>query len=154
MDLQQIQDDYQTRIKFAITSDSDISKDVSGNNHNGILWDSTPDDWIEVDEGNVLPEPWTHPHTAKLFGTPAGDLMAVEHETGLEIIVAGAAVVSAASSVIALFQTWRSHRRADHEPEALMVERRVEEPDGRVTLTTVHVPASLVTEEILCDLAT
>lgn len=176
MKLQDFQSNYTTRVKFAITADDDLSHYVTADNRYTSLWSSLPEGWVPIQEGSVVPAPNSHPHTAKLLSTPSGDVLGVEHETGLEIVALGAALVSAAASVIALYQTWRSNRRGqdsnDSLPsrkprsrsgssttrvpvvgtDALVVETREKGSDGVIRMTTTTVPAHLVTTELLADL--
>lgn len=99
-------------------------------------------------------------HPARLISTPAGDIVAVEHETGLGIVAVAASVVSAAAAVVWLFQTWRMNRRPQplsatgsiQGRDAMVIETRSEHPDGVVVTKTTTIPAHLVTTEAVARL--
>ncbi len=151
MNLQEFHDRYTLRVKYAISTDNDLTKYKSINTDCNPLWTALPEGWKIIEEGGVLPRTDTVEHPARLISTPSGDVLAVEHETGLEIVAVGAAVVSAAAAVVGLFQTWRSNRRTPLTPiqgrDAMVIEVRVQKPNGVITTTTTTIPAHLVTDK-------
>lgn len=160
MNLQDMHDRRLLRVKYAITSDDDLTQYISSAPNYQTIWTKLPDGWTTIEQGTVVPQVNMGPHTARLISTPAGDIVAVEHETGLEIVAVSASVVSAAAAVVALFQTWRSNRRTqagttpgmNQGRDAIVIETRNEQPDGVVVSKTTTIPAHLVTTEAVTRL--
>jgi hypothetical protein len=91
-----------------------------------------------------------------------GDIAAIEHETGIEILVGigiGLAVNAISGFTTAAWKEWRRRRKQASEwreqlpqgpsEDRLVVERSVESPDGTRRHEKSAVPAHLVTEELI-----
>ncbi len=160
MNLQDFHDRHSLRVKYAISTDNDLTQYMSVAPDYATLWTALPEGWTTIEKGTVNPRADMGSHLARLISTPAGDVVAVEHETGLEIVAVTASVVSAAAAVVALFQTWRSNRRtqavSSPDPiqgrDAMVIETRSERPDGVVVSRTTTIPAHLVTTEAVARL--
>jgi len=118
-----------------------------------------PDGW-DVGESEVVDTALEYLRDAWRIRSSLGDVAAVEHETGLEILVAvgvGISVNAITAVVASAWKEWR--RRRDETSESrptiserpaedrLVFERIIESPDGTRTHRRTSVPAHLVTEE-------
>ena len=156
MNLQDIHDRHSLRVKYAISTEHDLTQYLSIAPDYAAIWNVLPDGWATIEQGTVIPRVDMGPHDARLISTPGGDIVAIEHETGLEFVAVAASVVSAAAAVVALYQTWRLNRRTPGVPlqgrDAMVIETRSERPDGVVVSTTTTIPAHLVTTEAVARL--
>lgn len=140
MDLQQFHDSYTIRVKYAISNEDDLTQYESNSINYSSLWDGLPEGWKTIEEGQVNPNKiHRRLHNARLISTPVGDLLAVEHETGLELLIIVLEIasemgaleivseigltkiasdigldvikISIANSIVQFYQEWRSNRR-------------------------------------------
>ena len=152
MNLQDYQDGYTTRFKFAITEEKCNTSYVSEQSDYSNVWKNLPDGWLTVNNGHVTPSSQDHLQPARLISTPSGDILAVEHETGLELLAVGIAAASATAAIFQAYQAWRANRNRVSSPptdDALVVETRRGKDD---IVTVITIPAHLVTPELLSRL--
>lgn len=146
MELQTFQDRHVVRIKFAIVDQGSMTSYAGEQSNYAPFWSKFPDTWVELSSGEILPSTTSSPHTAKHFSTPFGDVVAVEYETGLELLALGIAAAGAAASIYQAYQIWRANRnRTSTIATEDLLEIETRSPDG--TSSTVKIPAHLVTAE-------
>jgi hypothetical protein len=93
------------------------------------------------------------------LGGPTGDVLAVEHETGLELLGAFAAVAGLFQFGLGLWDRWQIRRKQagpspSGEPSAdvFVVECRSTNPNGVIAQWKVTVPQAQVKHELITSL--
>lgn len=157
--LQDFEDRSALRIKFASVRGegphlvSDASGEYAG------LFDGLLEGWEVTEEGSVETITEYQRHAWRL-SSEDGDVVAVEHETGLEILVISVGLAETAAKLVVWgWRTWKQ-RRDESRParttpavapgnDAVVFERTTQAPDGTRTQSRVMVPANLVTDELI-----
>jgi hypothetical protein len=156
--LQEFEDQAVLRIKFASLRGegpqfvSDAISEYEG------LFDELPAEWSQTEKGAVQTS-WGFHQIAWRLSTPDGDVVAVEHETGLEILVISAGLAEkAAKRVSWAWKRWKERREqtkatraASGTPgeDALVVEQTIWAADGTRTQNRVTVPPTLVSDDLI-----
>jgi hypothetical protein len=156
--LQEYELNAPVRLKFASMRGWHVVGDASV--EYGGFFDALPNGWQVVEEGSIetISE---HSRSARRLKYGEAEVVAVEHETGLELLVVDLAVNIAASAIVGLtvylWGRWKTRRdatRADRarwqqvvSQDALTVERTVDSPDGTRVQQKLVVPASVLTDE-------
>jgi hypothetical protein len=157
-ELQAFEDRPVLRVKFAsLRGDgphlvSDASTEYQG------LFDELPAGWSVTEEGLV--ETITeYSRRAWRLSSDEGDIVAVEHETGLELLVISVGLAETTVKLVSwAWKRWKA-RRDESRPlrtappapgnDAVVFERTTLAPDGTRTQHKVTVPADLVTEDLI-----
>jgi hypothetical protein len=162
VDLQRFEDRTVLRIKFAsLLGEGPRFVGDAGVEYQG-FFDALPDGWSITGQGLVetINE---YVRTATRLSSEAGDVVLVEHETGLEILFAVGAGAALFEQGVELtrwaWSRWQERReqtkpaRRSARPEAgtdaLIVERTTRAPDGTVTQERAMIPGSRVSDELL-----
>jgi hypothetical protein len=159
VELQEFEDRAALRIKFASLRDQgphlvpDASEEYAG------FFDELPAGWSMTEEGHIetLAE---HTRHARRLSSSDGDVVVVEHETGLEILVLSVGLAETAVKLVSWgWRKWKE-RRGETRPlrtapqgapgnDAVVFERTTWAPDGTRTLSRVTVPADQVSEDLI-----
>jgi hypothetical protein len=166
--LQAIQDDYRVRMKFAVTAPDNLQRyrGEAITEYVGFFDDPTdfPPEWRVSENGGVdVGEGVDRP--AWRLSAPTGDVLAVQHEDGLELLLQAIGAVGSVAGVVqlglALWDRWLVRRRnarpsappppAGKGPsvDALVVDCRSKNPNGVITQWQVTVPQALVKHELV-----
>ncbi len=167
MELQYFEDQADLRIKFASMSGFRFVGDAVME-YQGLFLDEDGrrPDWLppkwDVGDQETVDTRSEYIRAAWSLRSKDGDIAAVEHETGLEILVVigtGLAVNAISGLVAVAWKEWRRRREQfrDHREKGplprsedrLVVERTVESPDGTRTYQKTEIPAALVTDRIV-----
>jgi hypothetical protein len=164
MDFQRFEDESAIRIKFASERGRRLLSDALDTEYNGLFvgpagqasW--IPAEWT-VGNAGLIETLSEHQQPAWHFTADGADVLAVEHETGIEVLILLPIVTGLATNAItgltkSLWKEWRRRRRTS-EPvrqgylgqEVLRVETTTERPDGTRSQRVVTVPAALVSDE-------
>ena len=142
MEAQQYEDRSNVRIKFASIDDNGM---LMGDSHHEYetLFDDLPEQW-SVEEAGVVTTSQEGDHRAWILRSETEELIAVEHETGVEILV-GVGVNVISTGVVAFagwaWKKWRDSRaqgiQSGNQVEPSLVVESVEDrfPDGRSRVT-------------------
>lgn len=159
VELQKFEDQAALRIKFASVLGegprlvSDASQEYEG------FFEEPPEGWSVTEEG-MIETISEYMRGAVRFSSTDGDVVMVEHETGLEILVMSVGLAESASRLISWsWKRWKKRRDAS-KPErdaggypagndTVVIERTTIQANGTRDQTRVTVPASLVTEELI-----
>jgi hypothetical protein len=151
--LQAFEDRVLIRIKFACLFDKGPSLVSDAGSEYDQLFAELPDGWSVTETGSVEPIRYhAHPAT-RLTSRSEGDIVAVEYETGLELLLIAYALDKGTALVCWTWAEWRRRRgklrRAGsvRGEEELRIETTHSGPDGTVTYHRTTIPAELVTDE-------
>jgi len=167
MELQEFEDQADLRIKFASMKGQRPLSDA-GPEYDGLFRDKDgrPAEWLpvgwQVGDTAMVETLFEHTRQAWRVHSDVGDIAAVEHETGIEILVAigiGLSVNAITGFTTSAWREWRRRREQTREwreglpqgpsEDRLVIERTVELPDGTRTHHKSTVPAQLVTRELI-----
>jgi hypothetical protein len=155
LDLQAFEDEATVRIKFASMHGAHIAHDAS-QEYAG-LCDGLPSTGV-VTEAGFIETISEYSRPARRLKSGDTEVVAVEHETGLEIlVVVGTNVVSTAVVGLAthLWSRWKQRRERTRAQvtslglDALVVEQMIESKDGTRIHNRVTIPPSEVTNDRL-----
>ena len=154
VELQEFHDRAVLRIKFACLLDegprlaSDAGREYQG------LFDELPAGWSLTEKGSVEPI-FEHKHSASRLSSSEGDIVAVEYETGLELLLIGYALTQGTELVCWAWKEWRNRREETRRAgkargqDALSFEETIWAPDGTVTHRRVTLSADQVNDDVI-----
>jgi hypothetical protein len=154
VELQEYEDRAIMRIKFACLLGQGPRLVTEANREYPGLFDGLPAGWSLTEEGWVEPIA-EHRHSALRRSSADGDIVAVQYETGLELLLIGFALSQSADLVRSLWKEWRHRRETARRAggtrggDALSFEQTTRAPDGTATHQRVTVPAELVNDELI-----
>lgn len=142
MKTQEYQDMYQFRIKFAAMTDQGYLNGDAFEEYDA-LFQHLPDEWL-IEETGLVTVGQSGQHRSWLLRHESHEIVAVEHETGVEILISIG--VNIASTVIIEFTAWAWKRWRDSRARAIVAGHKVEPslhiesveerfPDGRSRVT-------------------
>jgi hypothetical protein len=169
VDLQHYEDRTAIRIKFASEKGRRLVSDATGEYQDLFIGPAGQAAWLppgwEVDPGGMIDTLTEHKRPAWRLRSADGEVVAVEHETGIEVLLAigiGVSTQAVVGLTKALWKEWRQRRGGSRTlrqegyggagDDALRVETTVEAPDGTRTQRTLSIPASLVDDKRIADL--
>jgi hypothetical protein len=155
--LQEYEDHYAVRVKFACVDKRDHTSLVryASEEYEGFFREPPLLGWKVGRKNSVRTRGESRRPARQLRGPSGEDFVAVEHETGLEILMLAMALPGTAVAVVQLLDRWRDRRRRRKHPtveDVVVVERRETASDGTITSTTITVPNEVATRERLQEL--
>jgi hypothetical protein len=154
LELQEFEDRVLLRVKFScLLGEGPRLASDAGREYQG-LFEKLPAGWSLTEEGWVEPI-FEHQHPASRLSSSEGDIVAVEYETGLELLLIAYALDQGTELVRWAWKEWTKRREDTRRAggargqDALSVEETKWAPDGTVTHRRITFSAGQVNDEVI-----
>jgi hypothetical protein len=153
--LQEFQERAVLRIKFSsLLGEGPRLTSDAGREHRG-FFDNLPAGWSVTERARVEPAIFEHRHNASRLSSSEGDIVAIEYETGLELVLIAYALGEGTRLGIWAWKEWRQRRGKAREEgvargqDAVSFETTTWEPTGAVTQRRVTFAGDQVDDEVI-----